>query len=149
MMPQDMPQHDDQDQDAEMIKQVLQKIITEMDGLESHRIHPKVMAAHVDIAAPKDGSQPDDSEMPPTPMFGGGQVGLKHPNENHGETPEESSPENQMNQHEGLDPDVLKKLMDRAGQADESGSEPEDEFLGMPPAIADAVRKKRQPLPKK
>jgi|ERR1019366_7501362 hypothetical protein len=141
--------HDDQDQDAEMIKQVLQKIITEMDGLESNRIHPKVMAAHVDVAAPKAGIQPDDSTMPPTPMFDGGEIGQKHPNENSAETPEAAEPENQFNQHEELDPSVLKKLLDRAGMADESGSESEDEFTGLPPAIADAVRKKRQPLPKK
>lgn len=147
-MPHDMPQHDDQDQDAEMIKQVLQKIITEMDGLESNRIHPK-MVAHVDVATPKAGMQPDDSQMSPTPMFDGGVAGLKDPNGNHGETPEESEPENQFDQHEGLDDDILKKLLDKAGDADESGSESEDEFLGMPPAIADAVRKKRSPLPKK
>ena len=150
MMPHDtsqMPQHDDQDEDAEMIKQVLQKIINEMDGLESNRIHPKVMAAKVDVTAPKDGmpspDQPEDQMM----AFGGA-AGLKDPNGNHGETPEESEPENQFNQHEGLDPDVLKKLLDRAGMADESGSESEDEFLDLPPAVADAVRKKRQPLPK-
>ena len=149
MMPSNMPQHDDEAQDADLIKQVLQKIITEMDGLEAKRIHPGMPAAPADAATPQDGSQPDDSEMPPTPMFDGGQLGQKDPNGNHAETPEAAEPENQFNQHEGLDPDVLKKLMDRAGMADETGAESEDEFLGMPPAIADAVRKKRQPLPKK
>lgn len=141
-----MPQHDDQDQDAEMIKQVLQKIITEMDGLESNRIKPKMAAAHVDVMAPKPSDQDGDE---PTPMYDGGAIGMKDPNGNHAETPEESEPENQFNQHEGLDDDILKKLLEKAGDADESGSESEDEFLGMPPAIADAVRKKRSPLPKK
>lgn len=144
MMPQDMPQHNDQTEDADMIKQVLQKIIDEMDGLEAGRIHPKMMAAKVDVMAPKDGSQPDDQMM-----AYGGAAGIPDPTGNHAETPEEAEPEDQFNQHEGLDPDVLKKLLDRAGAADESGSESEDEFLDLPPAVADAVRKKRQPLPKK
>lgn len=118
-------QHDDHEQDADMIKTVLQKIIDEMNGMESNRImpeskHPKVMA------------------------LSAGSEGIPHPNSNHAEMPVEAEPENQDNQHEALDPEVLKTLMDRADQADESGSLPEDDFLGLPPAIADAVRKRKE-----
>lgn len=143
-MPDNMPQHDDEAEDADMIKKVLQKIIDEMDGLESDRIHPKMPATPMDAAVAQDETQPDEQKM----AFGGA-AGLRNPASNHAETPEESEPENQFNQHEGLDDDILKKLLDKAGDANESGSESEDEFLDLPPAIADAVRKKRQPLPKK
>lgn len=143
MIPQDMPQHDDQTEDANIIKQVLQKLIDEMDSLEAGRIHPKMMAK-VDVMTPKDGDSSD-----PQMMAYGGAAGIPDPMGNHAENPEEAEPEDQFNQHEGLDPEILKKLLDRAGQADESGSESEDEFLDLPPAVADAVRKKRQPLPNK
>ena len=157
MMPNDMPQHDDEAEDADMIKKVLQKIIDEMDGLESNRIHPKMAAPSMDAVDPdKDQDNdmnpaldPDQASDKPQMMAHGGAAGLRDPMSNHAETPEESEPENQFNQHEGLDDDILKKLLDKAGDADESGSESEDEFLDLPPAIADAVRKKRQPLPKK
>lgn len=121
MMPQEMEQHDDQSQDADMIKKVLQKIIDEMDGLEANRIHPKVEVM----------------------KLSGGSDGVPHPMTNHAETQEEAEPENQDNQHEELDPEILKTLLDRAGDANDSSSQSESDFLDLPPAVADAVRKKK------
>lgn len=45
---------------------------------------------------------------------------------------------------EELDPNVLGELMDKAGQADESGELPEDKESDLPPEIADAVRRKKE-----
>ena len=45
---------------------------------------------------------------------------------------------------EELDPNVLGELMDKAGQADETGSLPEDRESDLPPEIAEAVRRKQQ-----
>lgn len=118
MMPQEM-EHDDQYQDADMIKKVLQKIIDEMDGLEANRIHPKVEVM----------------------KLSGGSDGIPHPMTNHAETPVEAEPENQDNQHEELDPEILKTLLDKAGNDSESQSEAD--FMDLPPAVADAVRKKK------
>ena len=113
-----MPQHDDQAEDADMIKQVLQKIIDEMDGLEAGRIHPKMAIQKTEvIGAPHDES-------------------AENPAEEASETPEEENAE-------GLDPDVLKQLMDKAGSADDSGATPDDQMSDLHPDIAMAVRKKK------
>lgn len=112
-------EHSDQAQDAEMIKKVLQKVIDDMNSLESDRIHPKVMKLNA------------------------GSMGIEKPNENSAETPEEAEPENDQDQHGPLDPDVLKTLLERAGEADETGSTAEDKFLDLPPEIADAIKRKR------
>ncbi len=114
-----MMPHDDMPQDAEMIKTVLQKIIDEMNGLESNRImpesrKPKMVAAQVDIAAKPEEGSPQEESM---------------------ESPEEESSE--------MNPEVLKQLMDKAGQADESGAMPEDHADELHPAIADLIRKKK------
>lgn len=108
----DMMPQDNKSQDADMIKTILQKIIDEMNTMESDRImpedrKPKVMAAKVDVMTPDhmDGEPQDDSE---------------------------------------LDPSVLKDLMDKAGQADDSGSLPEDQNSDLPPEIADAVKRKKE-----
>lgn len=45
---------------------------------------------------------------------------------------------------EDLDPSVLDELMDKAGQADESGELPEDKESDLPPEIAEAVRRKKE-----
>jgi hypothetical protein len=63
MMPQEMP-HDDEMQDVDMIKQVLQKIVDEMNGLEANRIHPKMAAVKVDAVMPKDDSKMDGEPEP-------------------------------------------------------------------------------------
>lgn len=107
-----MPQ-EDQHQDADMIKTILQKIIDEMNTIEADRImpedrKPKIMAAKVDV-------------MSPETM--------------------EGEPENE----DGLDPAVLKDLLDKAGQADESGSMPEDRESDLPPEIRDAVNRRKEP----
>lgn len=115
-MQDDMMQHEDQSQDESMIKQVLQKIIDEMDGMEANRIHPKMMAAKIDVAPMHDESmEPKAEEM--------------------SETSEEESSE--------LDPSVLSSLMEKAGSVNEDGASPEDSMDDLPPSIADAVRKKK------
>lgn len=108
-------------EDAAMIQSILRKMCDDMDGLEADRIMP----AHK------------------KPGYSAGSMGVEKPAANVAETPEEAEPENQDNQHEALDPDILKALMEKADQADESGSLPEDNYIGLPPAIADAVRKKK------
>ena len=89
--------HDDEAQDADMIKQVLQKIIDEMNGLETDRImpaHKKPGYAHGDVVAPA------------------------HPAENHALTDEEAEPENEANE---LDPHILEDLMEKAEGANDDG----------------------------
>lgn len=44
-----------------------------------------------------------------------------------------------------LDPNVLGELMDKAGQADESGELPEDKESDLPPEIAEAVKRRKEP----
>lgn len=45
---------------------------------------------------------------------------------------------------EELDPNVLGELMNKAGEADESGELPEDKESDLPPEIAEAVRRKKE-----
>src|SRR5216684_1717039 len=108
--------HDEMNQDADMIKNVLQKIIDEMNGLEANRIHPKMMSAKVAVVPGHDES-------------------AENPTEEASETPEEEKSE--------LDPEVLKQLMDKAGTTDDSGSEPNDHMDELPSSLADMVRKKK------
>lgn len=112
--------HDDAAQDMDMIRSVLQKICDEMDGLEADRIMP----AHK------------------KPGYAAGSFGVEQPNENKAETLDEAEPENPEPE---LDSDVLKSLLDKAGEADETGKLPEDDMADLPPSIADAVRRKKMP----
>lgn len=105
----DMP-HDDMSQDKDMIKSVLQKIIDEMDMMESDRImpesrKPKMMKMEVETVKPV-----EDMEM----------------------------------ESEELDPTVLGELMNKAGEADESGALPEDRESDLPPEIVEAIRRKKE-----
>jgi hypothetical protein len=119
MMSQEKMQEEDEVKDESMIKAVLQKIIDEMNGMEADRINPK--------------KEPI--------MLSAGSDGIPNPADNSAETPEEAEPENQDNQHEELDPSVLKTLLETAGNDSESQSD--SDFLDLPPAIADVVRKKK------
>jgi hypothetical protein len=116
MMDQEMS-HDDMSQDAAMIKKVLQKVIDEMDMMESDRLmpdhmKPKMVAAKVDVMSPKsEHEMSEDSDM-------------------------------ESEEHE-LDPEIMKQLMDKAGSADENGSTEEDSMEGLDPEIAAAVMKKK------
>lgn len=121
MMPHEEMPHDDEMQDESMIKEVLQRIIDEMDGMEAKRIHPKVEVMHLS----------------------GGSDGIPNPNENSAETPEQAEPEQQQNQHEELDPTVLKTLLEEA-EGNETSSQSTDDFLDLPPEIVDAIRNKRR-----
>jgi hypothetical protein len=110
--------HDDQTQDLDMLKGILQKVIDEMNDMETNRIlpdgHPKKkMAVEATVAAE------------PSPMD---DMGEEMPEEENGE----------------LDPAVLKELMDKAGQADESGALPEDQQDDLPPEVAAAVAARRK-----
>lgn len=110
--------------DPEMVKSVLQKIIDDMNGLESDRIHPKT--------APMKLSE--------------GSAGIPNPNENEAETPMQAEPEDhegEANQHGPLDPEVLKQLMDKATNANDDGSLPEDQENAFPSEIQDAINRKR------
>lgn len=105
----DMMPQDNMSQDKDMIKSVLQKIIDEMDTMESDRImpesrRPKMMKMEVEAVKPMD--ETEDEE---------------------------------------LDPAVLSELMSRAGEADESGALPEDREMGLPPEIAEAVKRRKEP----
>lgn len=105
--------HDDEAQDAQMIEQVLQKVIDQMHSMEAGRIHPKVVDAKVTAVVPK----PNEQESM--------------------EGQEEPQDEN------GLNPDVLKTLLDKAGSADESGATPDD-MSDLHPGLADIVRNKKK-----
>lgn len=103
-----MMPHDDMPQDEAMIKQVLQKIIDDMEMHESGRImpdsrKPKMVAAKIDVAEPM---HEDEAS-------------------------------------EDLDPEILNKLMDKAGSADDSGALPEEQGEDLPPEILEAVRRKK------
>lgn len=105
----DMMPHEDMSQDKDMIKSVLQKIIDEMDTMETERImpehrRPKMMK--MEVAAMK----PAEEEM----------------------------------ESDELDPAVLGELMNKAGEADESGALPEDRESDLPPEIAEAVKRKKE-----
>jgi len=117
-------EHDDQAQDAEMIRSVLQKICDEMNGLEADRImpaHKKPGYAHGDVVAPE------------------------HPAENHALDLGEAEPENEANE---LDPHVLESLMEKAEGANEDGSTEEDTEADLPPTIVEAIRIKKQQMKK-
>lgn len=115
-----MMPHDDQIQDVDMIKTVLQKIIDEMTDMESQRILPDGHPSkHVEIAAkvePAEGS-PEEESM---------------------EFPDQESSEH--------DDGALSGLLDKAGQADDSGAMPEDHEEDLPPEIAALVAEKRKKL---
>lgn len=117
-----MMQHDDETQDTEMIKSVLQKIIDEMNGLEADRI------------------MPDHKK----PGYSTGSDGIPHPAENSAETPMEAEPENQDNQHEELDPEITRQLMEKATSADDQGSLPEDVEHEFPQEIQVAINARRK-----
>lgn len=132
MMQEDMS-HNDESQDKEMIISVLQKVIDDMRGMESDRLMPDHMKPKVEMA--KVEVKPEDG------MSMGG--GIPHPNQDSAESYEQAEPENQNNQHEPLDEDILAKLMEKAGSADDEGSTPDDALNDLHPDLADAVRKKR------
>lgn len=93
---------------VDMIKSVLQKIIDEMDMMETDRImpehrRPKMIEMEVEAVKPT-----EDMES------------------------------------EELDPAVLGELMNKAGEADESGSLPEDRESDLPPEIAEIVKRKKE-----
>lgn len=113
--------HDDEAQDSEMIKSVLQKIVDDMNSLEANRIMPE--------------------HKKPGYAMGGG---IPNPEENKAELPQQAEPETQTNQHEPLSPEVLKDLMEKAEHADESGATPEDEMEGLHPHIAAIVAMRRK-----
>ncbi len=116
--------HDDQAQDADMIKSVLQKIIDEMNGLEADRIlpaHKKPGYAHGEVVAPT------------------------HPDENVAETMHEAEPENEANE---LDPKILEDLMEKAEGANDDGATADDELAELPPTIAEAIRRKQAEMKK-
>lgn len=56
--------------------------------------------------------------------------------------PMEAEMEDEM--EDELDPNVLGELMNKAGEADESGELPEDRESDLPPEIAEAVRRKKE-----
>lgn len=114
-----MMPHDDEKQDVDMIKAVLQKIIDEMTDMESQRMLPDGHPSkHIEIAA---------------------QV------EPEGTPKEESleSPEMENSEH---DDGALSDLLGKADHADESGSLPEDHEEELPPEIAALVAEKRKKL---
>lgn len=114
-----MMPHEDKSQDMDMIADVLQKIVDEMHGFESDRIMPL-------------DKKPKMAEGIPSPM------------EDKAETFDQAEPENQDNQHEPLDPEVLKQLMAKADEADSDGSLPEDSEAEFPSEIQMLIAEKRK-----
>jgi hypothetical protein len=127
MMPQDMP-HDDAAQDADqtrdIIGEVLRKVADEMDSMHTNGImeragHPMAMKAKVDVAMPDKSAQ----DMP------GPETGMSDDSDS-----------------SDLDPEVLSQLMDKAGQADDSGALPEDHEDDLPPELSALVKAKKRPM---
>lgn len=121
-----MLEQDDSKQDMDMISTVLRKVADEMEQMESDRIMPDHMKPKVEVAHLSMGA------------------GIPNPNENKAETFDQAEPETQMNQHEPLDPAVLKELMDKAGQADDEGATEDDHLDEFDPEIAALIRKKKE-----
>jgi len=114
-----MMPHEDEKQDVDMIKTVLQKIIDEMNDMESQRMLPDGHPAkHVEIAAKvsPEGS-PEEESM--------------------------ESPEQESSEH---DDGALSDLLGKADQADETGAMPEDHEEDLPPEISALIAEKRKKL---
>lgn len=128
MMP-DMPQDDEmqESKETDMIKSTLQKLIDDMNSMESNRISPPA-------------SSPDMQQ--PSGMFLGG--GIPKPNENKAEMYPEAEPETQENQHEPLDEHVLTELLDKASHADDEGGTHDDYMDEFDPDIAALIRSKKK-----
>lgn len=106
--------HEDANQDVDMIKTVLQKIIDEMTDMESQRMLPDGHPSkHVEIAAK---IEPEGS-------------------------PEEESMESPEEEH---DEGALSDLLGKADHADEQGMLPEDHEEELPPEIQALVAEKRK-----
>lgn len=131
-MPQDTGEEDQEKQQMDMIKTTLQKLIDDMNTMEAGRIAPP----KPDVPTSPDASAPL--------ALSEGSHGIPRPNEDHAETPDEAEPENQFNQHEELDPNILKSLLEKAGSADEEGSLPEDQENDFPQEVQNAVNEKRK-----
>ena len=114
-----MVPHDDEKQDVDMIKTVLQKIIDEMTDMESQRMLPDGHPSkHVEIAAKV---SPEES-----------------PAEESSESPDQESSEH--------DDGTLNDLLGKASSADETGALPEDHEEDLPPEIAALVAEKKKKL---
>lgn len=110
-----MMPHDDQAQDTDMIKDVLQKIIDEMNDMESQRMLPDGHPSkHVEIAAKV---EPSDMDQQPT------------------EQSDDSSDHNDAD---------LSALLGKADSADSDGSLPEDHEEDLPPEISALIAEKRK-----
>ena len=105
-----MLEHDDQKQDADMIKSVLQKIIDDMNEYEADRIMPMERKPKAMIAEIKTEEHPMEEEM----------------------------------DDEGLNPEVLSQLMEKAGTANDQGETEEDVTEGLDPEIARLVQEKKK-----
>jgi hypothetical protein len=141
-----MLEHADEQQDKDMIKSVLQKIIDDMNSYEADRIMPmerKPKAVEVEV---KSEEMPEDSDE--VLNLYKGSYGIAKPNENKAESYEEAAPENQFNQHEELDPTILSELLKKAEEADEDGSLPEEREDELPLELAKLVREKKSSKPK-
>lgn len=105
--------------EMDQIKSMLQKVVDEMDSMESNRIlpdgHPSKMTAMAVKATPEAGIAADEPDM--------------------------------NDDSTDMDPNVLSQLMDKATTADDSGTLPEDQNSDLPPEILAAVeRNKKKPV---
>lgn len=121
MMPQDNMPHDDAAQDKgqtiDLIKQALMKVIDDMTALESDNHLPDGHPLKIKAVVAKSG----DEASPDLDMSG---------------TSEDTGAD---------DSDDLDSLMGEAGKANDDGSMPEDnqDDMGLPPEVMDAVNKKK------
>lgn len=106
-----MLEHEDQKQDADMIKSVLQKIIDDMNSYEADRIMPMERKPKAVMAEVKSiETEPMEEEM----------------------------------DDEGLNPEVLAQLMEKAETTSPEGETEEDIDEGLDPEIARLVQEKRK-----
>jgi hypothetical protein len=105
-----MMEHDDSTQDAEMIKRVLQKVIDEMDEMESSRVMPEHMKPKMEMTkvemAPKE-ETPMDEEEGLDPAIMQSLMDKASSADENGATEEDSL--------EGLDPEIAAAVMKKKG----------------------------------
>lgn len=108
--------HEDGKQDMDMISTVLRKVADEMEQMESDRIMPDHMKPKMEMTSV---SMAKPEEMPM----------------------DESMPDDQDS---SLDPEILKQLMDKAGEADDNGATPDDHLDEFDPEVAALIRQKKE-----
>lgn len=106
-----MFQHDDEQQDKDMIADVLQKIVDEMKGLESDRIMPsdhpsKIKQMEISVEKPTDGETPEEESSELDPKVLSELLDKANSADESGATPDETD-------MDGIDPEIAKLIAEK------------------------------------